>query len=80
MGSGLKYQRCHWHFVIRNAVSWGLGAVVMGAVTDRVGFDANFTLYGLFSFASIAIIAWKVPNQTHLEKSIEYVQRQQRCA
>lgn len=45
----------------------------MGWFTDHYGFAMNFSVYALLSFTSIAIVAWKVPAQTKLEKSVRYV-------
>lgn len=44
----------------------------MGFMTDAFGFVANFSFYGFLSFASIGLVWWKIPTQTHLEKSVKY--------
>jgi hypothetical protein len=44
----------------------------MGFLTDLFGFAVNFTVYAVLSFSSIAIVAWKIPAQTKLEKSVKY--------
>jgi hypothetical protein len=58
--------------VRRCSMSWGLGAFLMGFLTDLFGFAVNFTVYAVLSFSSIAIVAWKIPAQTRLEKSVKY--------
>eukprot|EP00586_Coscinodiscus_wailesii_P020939 CAMPEP_0172493484 /NCGR_PEP_ID=MMETSP1066-20121228/24947_1 /TAXON_ID=671091 /ORGANISM="Coscinodiscus wailesii, Strain CCMP2513" /LENGTH=492 /DNA_ID=CAMNT_0013263685 /DNA_START=198 /DNA_END=1676 /DNA_ORIENTATION=- len=45
------------------AVSWGAGAVGMGILTDRFGFEFNFALYGILGYLSCILIAIFVPNQ-----------------
>lgn len=57
----------------RGSLSWGLGALVMGFMTDLYGFVANFIFYAVLSFASIALTAWQMPKQTRLEKSVRCV-------
>ena len=49
------------------AVSWGLGCVVMGVITDHFGFEFNFILYGVLSGLSIVVVAFKVPARTDTE-------------
>ena len=40
------------------AISWGLGAVIMGYLTDHFGFQVNFWLYGTMSFAMLLILSF----------------------
>lgn len=46
------------------AISWGLGAVLMGSITDHFGFEPNFVIYGLLGVFSIALTAAYIPNKT----------------
>ncbi|KAJ1475686.1 major facilitator superfamily domain-containing protein [Baffinella frigidus] len=43
------------------AVSWGGGAVVMGLVNDRFGFDYNFALYALFLVIQLFTLYFALP-------------------
>uniref|UniRef100_A0A7S4JMA4 Major facilitator superfamily associated domain-containing protein n=1 Tax=Odontella aurita TaxID=265563 RepID=A0A7S4JMA4_9STRA len=45
-----------------SSVSWGLGAVAMGSVTDRWGFEPNFAAFGVLSIVNVALVAWKIPD------------------
>lgn len=44
-------------------VSWGLGSIVIGFITDRYGFEPNFVLFGLLAALSMALIAWRIPDK-----------------
>jgi predicted MFS family arabinose efflux permease len=44
------------------AVSWGLGAFVMGIINDHYGFNYNFFIFGILSTGSIVLVQWKMPN------------------
>lgn len=52
------------------AVSWGLGAIVMGYITDLLDFAWNFTLYGTMMSMMVILIIWKLParSKTELER------------
>uniref|UniRef100_A0A7S1VKB2 Major facilitator superfamily associated domain-containing protein n=1 Tax=Grammatophora oceanica TaxID=210454 RepID=A0A7S1VKB2_9STRA len=43
------------------AVSWGVGAVIMGHLTDAYGFNVNFYLFGGVSAALLLFITWGFP-------------------
>jgi len=43
-------------------VSWGLGSIFIGFMTDRYGFELNFILVGLLAAIDLALIAWKIPD------------------
>ena len=67
---GEKRRRQYGRIRLWCAVSWGGGAVAMGAICDRWGFDANFILYGVLNVISLVLIAWKVPDRTSAEKGL----------
>jgi predicted MFS family arabinose efflux permease len=50
------------------ALSWGAGAVCMGWLTDRFGFEWNFILYGFMGILSCLMIAALVPQRTMVEE------------
>jgi predicted MFS family arabinose efflux permease len=43
-------------------LSWGIGAIVMGYVTDHYGFGPNFYIYGTLGAISTLLVAWRIPN------------------
>eukprot|EP01051_Picozoa_sp_SAG22_P014615 SAG22_NODE_1800_length_3543_cov_2.011614_1_plen_368_part_00 len=50
------------------AMSWGLGALVMGIFVDLFdSFSPNFILYGVLGVACILIFAFKIPDKTASE-------------
>lgn len=44
------------------SVSWGIGSIVMGYITDHYGFRPNFLLFGGIGFLSTLLVAWRIPN------------------
>ena len=56
----------------RGSLSWGLGALLMGFLTDRYGFNANFVVCGVLSVAWVALFTWYIPRRTALEQSVKY--------
>lgn len=44
------------------SLSWGIGSIIMGLVTDRWGFEPNFVMFGVLGFVMIALVATKIPN------------------
>ena len=54
--------RLYGRYRLWAAVSWGLGAILMGYITDTYGtFNINFVLYGSLGYSSCLLIAWLVP-------------------
>ena len=43
------------------SLSWGLGSMVMGYITDRYGFEPNFVLFGLLGMLMAILVATKIP-------------------
>lgn len=50
------------------SVAAGLGAVMMGAITDHLGFTANFIGWGILALINCALILLYIPNRTEIEK------------
>jgi MFS family permease len=46
------------------SLSWGLGSVVMGWVTDHYGFEPNFALFGILGLLMIILVAMRIPDTT----------------
>jgi MFS family permease len=46
------------------SLSWGLGSIVMGWVTDHFGFEPNFVLFGLLGSLMIILVAMRIPDTT----------------
>lgn len=44
------------------SISWGIGAVIMGYITDHYGFEPNFIIYATLGAMSAALVAWRIPN------------------
>jgi MFS transporter, PPP family, 3-phenylpropionic acid transporter len=59
------------------ALSWGLGAVIMGHVTDRFGFGINFWLFGGMSAFMLLLLAFGLPSRSLTEQA-RYEHLQQR--
>ena len=54
------------------ALSWGMGNVAMGFMTDYTdNFTFNFILFGVMSSISLALTAIAIPSQRHLSKRTE---------
>jgi MFS family permease/Holliday junction resolvase RusA-like endonuclease len=43
------------------SLSWGVGSIIMGWVTDHYGFDFNFIMLGVLSAMMIGLVATKIP-------------------
>lgn len=53
------------------AVSWGIGNVVMGYITDHFKFYYNFILFGIFALFRIIAIWIVIPNKENKRRSFE---------
>ena len=60
------------------AISWGLGAVVMGYVTDRYGFNCNFAIFGTMMLTVLLLTVVCLPNRSQSELQ-RFQQRQQQA-
>ncbi|KAL3916278.1 MAG: hypothetical protein SGILL_005248 [Bacillariaceae sp.] len=54
------------------SLSWGVGSIIMGWVTDHYGFDFNFIMFGVLSAMMIVLVATKIP-ETSSTSSVEVV-------
>ena len=50
------------------AISWGLGAVIMGWITDTLGFRWNFGLFGGMMILNLAFIIFGLPARSKSEQ------------
>ena len=66
---GDKHRGMYGSIRIWNSLSWGLGCVAMGILTDTVGFEANFILYGAMMTTMILVTAWGFPAKTKAEEA-----------
>ena len=51
------------------AISWGLGAVVMGFITDQYGFELNFCIYGSMSVAMLLVVHFGLSTRSSSEQA-----------
>ena len=49
------------------AVSWGLGAVIMGYITDHYGFELTFWLYGTMCFSMLLFVSFGLSSRSSSE-------------
>lgn len=60
---GTRNKMYYGRYRLYASISWGLGSIVMGWVTDHFGnFELNFALFGLLAFLMVILVAWKVPD------------------
>jgi PPP family 3-phenylpropionic acid transporter len=46
------------------SLSWGIGSMIMGYVTDHYGFEPNFIMFGLLGFCMLLLVGTKIPETT----------------
>jgi len=51
------------------SLSWGIGSIVMGLVTDHYGFDWNFIMFGVLSLLMFCLVAYFIPNNINIDSS-----------
>jgi len=66
---GREKQKYYGRLRLWQSIAAGLGAVLMGYLTDNLGFTANFIGWGLMALMNCALIAWKIPNRTDDESA-----------
>lgn len=66
---GNKYRKRYGQIRLWAGLSWGMGAMGMGYLSDAFGFDINFILYGSLAFISLGIFIFLIPGQTKQEES-----------
>jgi MFS family permease len=50
------------------SLSWGIGSIVMGLVTDHWGFEPNFIMFAILGFLMVVLVATKIPNPSSPER------------
>jgi hypothetical protein len=68
---GEKNKRRYGEIRLFMALSWGLGATLMGILTDKFSFNINFILYGTLATLSLTIFYFYIPEQTRAEQRIK---------
>jgi MFS family permease len=51
------------------AISWGLGAVIMGCMTDQFGFGVNFILFGGMMLTTMTVVGVGLPARSKKEQA-----------
>jgi MFS family permease len=59
---GVENKMYYGRYRLYASLSWGLGSIIMGWVTDHYGFDWNFIMFGLLSAMMIVLVAAKIPD------------------
>lgn len=50
------------------SLSWGIGSIIMGLITDHFGFEPNFIIFAILGFVMITLVATKIPNPSASER------------
>lgn len=58
---GTEHKLKYGKYRLYASLSWGLGSIVMGWVTDRYSFDWNFLLFAILGMAMIFLVAACIP-------------------
>lgn len=66
---GNQKQKLYGRVRLWQSIAAGLGAVLMGVITDHLGFTANFIGWGMMATLNCSLIAWKVPDRTEDERT-----------
>ena len=66
---GEKHQSLYGKIRLMTAISWGLGAVVMGWITDEYGFEWNFLLFAIMMSMVLLVTAFGLPAQSKKEQA-----------
>ena len=59
---GTKNKLLYGRYRLYASISWGLGSIIMGWVTDNYGFDWNFIMFGGLSILMIILVSYYIPN------------------
>jgi len=65
---GERYRSKYGTVRLWASISWGLGAFIMGFVTDMYGFQWNFVLYVSMMFTNIGIVWYGLPARSKSEQ------------
>jgi MFS family permease len=83
---GKKHRTMYGTIRMWAAISWGIGAVIMGWITDSFGFRWNFGLYGGMMILMLVIMAYGLPARSKSEQvrydrsALGHTQRRPRTA
>ena len=58
---GTENKAFYGRYRLYASLSWGLGSIIMGWVTDHYGFEPNFILFGLLGLLMVILVANRVP-------------------
>ncbi len=59
---GTENKLLYGRYRLYASLSWGLGSIVMGWVTDNYGFDWNFIMFGGLSLLMIVLVTYCIPD------------------
>jgi MFS family permease len=65
---GERHRSMYGTIRLMTAISWGLGAVIMGWITDSFGFETNFGLFGLMMTTVLLLTAFGLPARSTKEQ------------
>lgn len=65
---GERHRGMYGTIRMMTAISWGLGAVIMGWITDTYGFELNFWLYGGMMTSVLLLTAFGLPAKSKKEQ------------
>lgn len=64
---GTENKLLYGRYRLYASMSWGLGSIVMGWVTDHYGFDWNFIMFGGLSILMIVLVSYCIPDTINAE-------------
>ena len=67
---GTENKLLYGRYRLYASLSWGLGSIVMGWVTDHYGFDWNFIMFGGLSLLMIALISYCIPDTANADNQL----------
>ncbi len=59
---GPRNKILYGRYRLYSSLSWGIGSIIMGWITDRYGFEPNFIMFALLGFLMILLVGIKVPD------------------
>eukprot|EP00980_Cylindrotheca_fusiformis_P030945 scaffold25665_cov113-Cylindrotheca_fusiformis.AAC.5 len=65
---GERHRTMYGSIRLMTAISWGLGAVIMGWITDSFGFELNFGLFGMMMSTVLLLTAFGLPARSTKEQ------------
>jgi Na+/melibiose symporter-like transporter len=67
---GTKHRGLYGTIRMWTAISWGIGAVLMGWAIDRLAFKYNFIFYGICMGVMVLVIEFGFPNRSKSEQAL----------